>query len=108
MSFVDGVLILILQGQTKALQPLLMFAIQGGHLELVHELCDRGANVNATRIDNGGTALHLASALGHLEIARLLIRKGANKSATCSDGATTAFSEASGPHKVALQALLKP
>ena len=65
--------------------------------------------MNAARTDNGGTALHNASFSGHLEIARLLLQNGADKSATTNDGYShTAFSLATGPHKAALQALLKP
>jgi ankyrin repeat protein len=85
----------------------LMWACQNGHLEIARELLARGANVNAAMTDNGGTALHLASLKSHLEIARLLLQKGANKAAISMNG-FTAFCVASGPHKAALQALLRP
>ena len=84
----------------------LIMASQNGHLEIARELCARGANVNASRTDNGATALISASYQGHLEVARLLLQKGADKSPIDSFG-YTAFSAATGPHKAALQALLK-
>jgi ankyrin repeat protein len=86
----------------------LMWASQIGHLEISRELCLRGANVNAAKTDNGVTALHLASYHGHLEVVRLLLQKGADKSATDICGDTAFNNTASGPHKAALQALLKP
>jgi len=86
----------------------LMCACQYGHLDIVRELCARGTKVNAARTDNGGTALHTASHYGHLDIVRLLLQKGADKTTTANDGITTPFSLATGPHKAALQALLKP
>ena len=63
--------------------------------------------MNAARTDSGTTALIAASLNGHLEVARLLLQKGANRSAITFDG-RTALSLATGPHKSALQALLKP
>ena len=73
-------------------------------------MIDNGANVNAARTDNGGTALHSAIFQGHLEVVRLLIQKNANKSATTFDGITPLgmVRYAVGPHKAAIQALLKP
>ncbi len=96
----------VIAATTNGCTPL-MLASQEGRLEVARELCARGANVNAATTDNGATALHLASSKGHLEVTRLLLSKGADKSATTSYG-NTAFSKASGPHKAALQALLKP
>ncbi len=87
----------------------LMWACQKGHLEIARELCARGVNVNAVRTDNGIAALHIASYAGHLELTRLLLQKGADKFATSSGASVvTAFSVATGPHKAALEALLKP
>ena len=65
--------------------------------------------MNTAQTDDGYTALMWASQEGHLETVRLLLQVGANKAATTTDGRDdTAFSVADGPHKAALQALLKP
>jgi len=47
-----------------------------GRLEIVRELCERGANVNAAT-NNGFTSLMIASREGHLEIVRELCDRGA-------------------------------
>ena len=86
-----------------------MSACQNGHLEIVRELCTRGTNVNAARTDLGVTSLMLSSVSCHLEVTRLLLLQGADKSPAATDGLSfTAFSLATGPHKAALQAILKP
>jgi len=54
----------------------LMGASQEGHLKVVRQLCERGANVNAATT-NGYTALIWASLKGHLEIVRELCARGA-------------------------------
>ena len=41
----------------------LMLASQDGHLEVVTELCEKGANVNAAQTNNGFTSLMYASQL---------------------------------------------
>ena len=50
----------------------LIFASGKGHLEIVRELCERGANVNAARTNDGITALMWASQEGQLEVVREL------------------------------------
>ena len=45
----------------------LMLASDKGHLEIVRELCERGAHVNAARTDGGATALMAASHKGHID-----------------------------------------
>ena len=40
-------------------------------LEVVRELCNKGANVNAATTDEGYTALMLVSQEGHLEVVRV-------------------------------------
>ena len=52
-----------------------------GHLEIVRELCERGANVNAATTKKGYTALMRASGRGHLEVVRELCERGANVNA---------------------------
>jgi len=52
-------------------------ATQGGHLEVVRELCRKGADVNVARKNDGMTPLMVASRYGYLEIVRELHEKGA-------------------------------
>ena len=73
----------------------LMKASAKGKLEVVRELIDKGANVNAVKTKNGMTALMLASEEGHLEIVRLLIEKGANVNAAKTTDGWTALMAAS-------------
>lgn len=67
---------------------LLMFASEYGHLEVVRELCDRGADVNAAKTTDGYTSLMWASLWGHLEVVRELCDRGANINATTDIGMT--------------------
>ena len=82
----------------------LMLACSHGHLDVVRELYRKGANVNATTMQNC-TPLVYASRKGHFDIARFLVLQGANKNVPTIRG-DTAFSVACGPHKAALQTLL--
>ena len=52
-----------------------MFAVGGGHVEVLGELIRRGANIEARNKD-GETALHLATIKMHLECARALLAAG--------------------------------
>ena len=54
----------------------LMWASEKGHLEIVRELCVRGANLNAAMTDDGFTSLMWAIQTGHLEIVRELCVRG--------------------------------
>jgi len=47
---------------------MMAMASQGGHLEVVHELCERGADVNASFTDKRITALMFATIKGHREV----------------------------------------
>ena len=58
----------------------LMMASEGGRLEVVRLLVERGANVNAARKSDGCTAMMWASEKGHLEIAQLLVESPAAES----------------------------
>ena len=69
----------------------LMEASYKGHLEIVRELCDRGANVNAARTDIGSTSLMCASEKGHLEVVRELCVRGANVNAARTDNGVTSL-----------------
>ena len=66
----------------------LLWAGQEGHLEIVRELLERGANVNAACTDNGETSLMLACKQDHLETVRLLLQHGASKAAVDAAGKT--------------------
>ncbi|XP_041427520.1 B-cell lymphoma 3 protein homolog [Xenopus laevis] len=55
----------------------LIQAVEGGSIELVSLLLQRGAQVNAQTYA-GNTALHVASGRGLVEITRLLLRSGAD------------------------------
>ena len=74
-----------------------MIASSIGHLEIVRELCEHGANVNAARTDDGFffTALMWASQNGHLEIVRELCERGVNVNAAKTDNGFTALMWAS-------------
>jgi cyclase len=54
----------------------LHWAAQGGHVEIVEFLIERGAVVNSKNVADE-TPLHYAAALGHCEVVKLLIEKGA-------------------------------
>jgi len=68
---------------------LLMIAIEYGHLEIVRELLDRGADVNAVRTNTGATPLFFASLYGHLDIVRELLDRGADVNAARTNGFTS-------------------
>lgn len=64
----------------------LLSAVDGGQLEVVRMLLERGALVNK-RGKDGVTPLHSAAGFGRLELAKVLIAKGAH-SATDAEGDT--------------------
>eukprot|EP00730_Choanoeca_flexa_P005777 TRINITY_DN12020_c1_g1_i8.p1 TRINITY_DN12020_c1_g1~~TRINITY_DN12020_c1_g1_i8.p1 ORF type:complete len:1180 (+),score=177.83 TRINITY_DN12020_c1_g1_i8:115-3654(+) len=72
-------------------RPLLHSACEGGHLETVRLLVNRGANLNAistelARMYFKETALHVACRKGHTDIVRYLLDHGAAISALRGDG----------------------
>ena len=68
----------------------LIWASEGGHRDIVHLLCERDADINAT--DNRGlTALHLAVKNGKIAVVELLLKQGANSEATESAYGDTAL-----------------
>lgn len=61
----------------------LMYAAEGGSLEVVKYLVDQGADVNAMSGNKGrGTALIYATAANRVEIVKYLLEKGANVNLT--------------------------
>lgn len=59
----------------------LHLAAQGGHLEVVRALLERGANLEA-RNEHRDTPLILAARGGHMEVVRFLLERGARNTAT--------------------------
>ncbi|RPB21249.1 ankyrin, partial [Terfezia boudieri ATCC MYA-4762] len=53
-------------------------AAYSGHADVVRLLLEKGANIEATRSDDGATALDSAAYSGHADVVRLLLEKGAN------------------------------
>jgi ankyrin repeat protein len=54
-------------------------AVEGGHIETVEVLINRGANVNA-RSNRGATPLYMAKAIGYDDISQFLVDRGASSS----------------------------
>ncbi|XP_063406238.1 kinase D-interacting substrate of 220 kDa-like [Mytilus trossulus] len=70
-------------------QTALMWAANGGHLEICRLLIDRGCKINITETEySGETALIWAVVRGHLDICRLLIDRGCKIDTTTRDGYT--------------------
>ncbi len=70
---------MLLQGHSSdavSIDTPLLAAVQLGRTQLVEQLLDAGAQIDATNGDRE-TALHLAAWTGHLNIVRLLIKRGA-------------------------------
>ena len=68
----------------------LLDATYFGNIDVVKELLEKGADVNA-KDKHGWTPLHAAATAGHTEIAKLLIDKGANVNATDDNGNTPSY-----------------
>ena len=60
----------------------LYWTSENGHIEIIKELLNFGAKLNAPG-EFGETSLHIAAKRGHEEIAKLLIHNGANIEAKC-------------------------
>ena len=65
----------------------LMLASKHGHLEILNELIDHGADIDDTNID-GYSAIIIATENGHTKIVEQLIKKGADLNASTKDGNT--------------------
>ena len=78
-----------------------------GHLDVIRELCERGANVNAARTTDGFTALMRASQNGFIAVVKYLLDHGADKAALNTSG-ENAFSFAGKKIVADLRDLLKP
>ena len=83
----------------------LYWTSEGGHIEIIKELLNFGANLNVPG-EFGETALHIAAKSGHEEIVKLLIHNGANIEAKCVHLFTPLFSAIDyGQHEIALMLL---
>eukprot|EP00435_Cladocopium_sp_Y103_P026970 s1639_g6.t1 len=71
------------QGRTP-----LHVAAEGGDLEIVKILLERGANKNVATTDEGMTALSCAARFGRLEVVKCLVEAGADKDAMTPEGKT--------------------
>ena len=69
-------------------------AIGGGHREVVMDLLESGASINAKEASNRYTPLHLAAGEGRTGILRMLILKGADKEALDNYGWTPLYTTA--------------
>ncbi|CAH1269021.1 ANKRD60 [Branchiostoma lanceolatum] len=76
----------------------LFIASNRGHLDLMHSLMDKGADVNATT-PSGRTALHAAAARGRGECVDILLEKGARINAADREGKTALTIAADSNHK---------
>ena len=65
----------------------LFIASQYGHLDVVRELLDNDANIEAA-YNNGYTPLLQASFMGHIHVVRALLDAGANNRHVANNGAT--------------------
>ena len=74
--------------QTNSIgETMLMLACRSDRLEVVRELCCRGANVNYVLTDGSGlTPLIIASKMGKLDVVRELCDRGANIKAEMFNG----------------------
>jgi cytohesin len=68
-----------------AMEDPILDATSAGNVEQVRQLIAKGADVNAIRVINGSTPLHLAASNGHKDVAKLLIAKGADVNAKGGD-----------------------
>ncbi len=83
----------------------LQLASKKGHTDIVHLMCDHGANVDSKgRV--GRTALHLASAYGHLSTVECLLGRGASVNKE-DDNRWTPLDEASSRGRVSIVSLIQ-
>lgn len=75
----------------------IIFAANNGHLEVVRELLDRGANIE-DRSNNLKTPLLWASLWGHYDVVEHLVERGANISVKDREGLTPLMSSVMNNH----------
>nr|XP_057934086.1 ankyrin-3-like isoform X3 [Doryrhamphus excisus] len=84
----------------------LHLASKEGHVEVVAELLQQGANVDAATKQKGNTALHIASLAGQTEVVKELVSHGANINAQSQNGFTPLYMAAQENHLDVVQFLL--
>ncbi|KAK1797468.1 hypothetical protein P4O66_008327 [Electrophorus voltai] len=84
----------------------LHLAAKEGHMDLVQELLDRGATVDAAT-KKGNTALHIASLAGQGEVVKVLIKRGADINAQSQNGFTPLYMAAQENHLDVVRYLLE-
>jgi ankyrin repeat protein len=87
-------------------EPLLTAALSGDLAE-VKRLLERGADIEATDKESGGTCLMLATFQGHREVARLLLERGADVNAKASGNLTPLMVACGAGHDEIADMLLK-
>lgn len=96
------------QVHPKTFQAPLYAAAGAGHLEIVKDLIEAGANVNYDGYKVSRRPLHAAASMGRTEIVRYLISKGAQVNAIEWANGRSAIHDAAASHKIAiLEILLK-
>lgn len=73
-----------------SIQRELIKAIFLGNLQMVEQLIEQGADINA-KADNGWTALHYAAKRGYVEVVKYLIEQGADINAKNNAGETPLY-----------------
>ena len=76
-----------------ALQYAVEYALDEEETDMVQVLIDAGADIE-TKINDGRSILHYASALGELDVVKMLVRAGAGVRATDDEGRTCLISAA--------------
>ncbi|KAL5331401.1 hypothetical protein ACEPPN_000931 [Leptodophora sp. 'Broadleaf-Isolate-01'] len=76
----------------------LHWAAMNGHIEVVKQLLEKGANVAVANSSGGWTPLHQATWNGHVEVVKQLLEKGANTTVTDSEGRTPLYWAAMNGH----------
>jgi uncharacterized protein len=79
---------LITRVDTDEGRTLLHYACEGGNVDLIRDLLDRGANLHQKQIRYGCDALTIASHHNHVPAIELLLSRGANMSARTNAGLT--------------------
>lgn len=87
--------------------PALILAAYKGHLEIVRLLLNKGANVNAAQMFDGGTSLMIACWNGHLEIVDELLKNGAKVNAASTNGTTSLMYASQAGHAEIVRLLCK-
>jgi len=64
--------------EQRELDELLMNSSKGENIQQITELIEAGANINAVKIEQKETPLHIAIRYGHKEVAEFLLNEGAN------------------------------